>query len=82
MQYLVVKRADFTALEEEAAAHDNFLDALIEIYSTCDSLNHTILRGTDGHFTEYMQHSLLGRETMPSVYEPLIWRSIDESTAK
>ena len=70
MQYLVVKRADFTATEQDAAAHDNFLDALIELYSTNDSANHTIVRGTDGKFTHYMQQPKLN------------WRAINESTAK
>jgi len=59
MEYLVVKRADFTAAEEGAASHNNLLDALIELYSTNDSANHTILRGTDGEFAEYMQQPKL-----------------------
>jgi hypothetical protein len=67
MQYLVVKRADFTATEQDAAAHDNLLDALIELYSTNDSANHTILRGTDGNFDEYMQQPKLN------------WRAINAS---
>ncbi len=65
MEYLVVKRSDFTAAEEGAASHNNLLDAMIELYSTCDSANHTILRGTDGEFAEYMQQPKLD------------WRKID-----
>ena len=59
MQYLVVHRADFTATEPDAAAHDNLLDALIELYGTCDSANYTILRGNEGEFAEYMQQPKL-----------------------
>ena len=70
MEYLVVKRADFTAAEEGAASHNNLLDALIELYSTNDSANYTILRGADGEFAdgefaEYMQQPKLD------------WRKID-----
>lgn len=65
MQYLVVKRADFTATEPDAASHDNFLDALIELYSTNDSANHTIVRGTDGKFAEYMQQPKLNWIEIP-----------------
>ena len=65
MEYLVVKRAEFTEAEEGAASHNNLLDALIELYSTNDSANYTILRGTDGEFAEYMQQPKLD------------WRKID-----
>ena len=67
MEYLVVKREDFTAVDEGAASHNNLLDALIELYSTNDSANYTILRGTDGEFAEYMQQP------------KLTWRSTNDS---